>query len=139
MRACLVDLLVSADVHQNVEALGSPRRPWSEGKKVEPQITQNTQRTTVPHKPRTMRLSGTVRAQPIIRLDKKLTHLIHGIVGKCQNIMPGQYVMQNQLVADFATSVVSDSLSPLDFMLTGLFRQHLLGIASPSIPLRISA
>jgi hypothetical protein len=34
---------------------------------------------------------------------------------------------------------VSDSLSPLDFMLTGLFRQHLLGIASPSIPLRISA
>jgi hypothetical protein len=53
--------------------------------------------------------------------------------------MPGQYVMQNQLVADFATSVVSDSLSPLDFMLTGLFRQHLLGIASPSIPLRISA
>jgi hypothetical protein len=33
--------------------------------------------------------------------------------------MPGQYVMQNQLVADFATSVVSDSLSPLDFMLTG--------------------
>jgi hypothetical protein len=27
--------------------------------------------------------------------------------------------MQNQLVANFATSVVSDSLSPLDFMLTG--------------------
>jgi hypothetical protein len=75
---------------------------------MEPQITQNTQRTTVPHKPRTMRLSGTVRAQPIIRLDKKLIHLVHGIVGKCQNIMPGQYVMQNQLVADFATSVVSE-------------------------------
>jgi hypothetical protein len=27
--------------------------------------------------------------------------------------------MQNQLVANFATSVVSDSLGPLDFMLTG--------------------
>jgi hypothetical protein len=27
--------------------------------------------------------------------------------------------MQSQVVANFATSVVSDSLSPLDFMLTG--------------------
>jgi hypothetical protein len=33
--------------------------------------------------------------------------------------MPSQYVMQSQVVANFATSVVSDSLSPLDFMLTG--------------------
>jgi hypothetical protein len=48
-----------------------------------------------------------------------LAHLIHGIVEKCQNIMPSQYVMQSQVVANFATSVVSDSLTPLNFMLTG--------------------
>jgi hypothetical protein len=47
----------------------------------------------------------------------QLTHLI--IVGKCQNIMPGRYVMQSQVVAILPQAVVSDSLSPLDFMLTG--------------------